>query len=171
MDDNESNVQQLEDGSSDKLDSNKGLVSEPVQEELDNPDVPVRSKNPPITRLRQRSDTVRDELSDREKYGDEGATKIKELVALHVDTKGMKGKVTAMCISCKYDPHARGTFRQQISACKYTACPLYDVRPTTTNNTGVAKVEKPVVAKVQVKDIKGFDKAHPLNRSVHRTGE
>ena len=47
----------------------------------------------------------------------------------------MRGKLTrqqainAMCKGCIYDPADAGTWRQQVEACKVTACPLHPYRP------------------------------------------
>jgi len=35
------------------------------------------------------------------------------------------------CKSCIYDPLAAGTWRQQVTLCSVTSCPLFPVRPVT----------------------------------------
>ena len=35
------------------------------------------------------------------------------------------------CKMCIYDPKAAGTWRQQVTLCSVTICPLYPVRPVT----------------------------------------
>jgi hypothetical protein len=35
------------------------------------------------------------------------------------------------CKCCIYDPDAAGTWRQQVTLCSVTLCPLYPARPTT----------------------------------------
>ena len=35
------------------------------------------------------------------------------------------------CKTCIYDPKAAGTWRQQVTLCTVTGCPLYLARPTT----------------------------------------
>ena len=35
------------------------------------------------------------------------------------------------CKTCIYDPKAAGTWRQQVTLCSITNCPLYPVRPVT----------------------------------------
>lgn len=44
-------------------------------------------------------------------------------------SNGLRAKVNAHCVSCIYDDHAPGTWRQQVEACAVTECPLYPVRP------------------------------------------
>jgi len=41
----------------------------------------------------------------------------------------LRDAINAKCKSCIYDPHAPGTWRQQVHACDNTGCPLHDVRP------------------------------------------
>lgn len=36
------------------------------------------------------------------------------------------------CRDCIYDPHAPGTWRQQVEACEVTSCPLHPVRPRSS---------------------------------------
>ena len=55
---------------------------------------------------------------------------IKEkIVAREMAKKGYKGKVRAFCCHCIYDPHAEGTWLEQIDRCTSDHCPLYSVRP------------------------------------------
>jgi len=42
---------------------------------------------------------------------------------------GLRAAINAMCRGCIYDSAAGGTARQQIIACRVTACPLWLVRP------------------------------------------
>jgi len=50
---------------------------------------------------------------------------------------GLRGKINAMCASCIYDPFGgAGAWRQQVTACTSTDCPLYSVRPTTKAASG-----------------------------------
>lgn len=46
--------------------------------------------------------------------------------------KGSQKAINRMCKSCIYDPSARGTWRQQVTLCSVTACPLYAHRPQST---------------------------------------
>lgn len=40
--------------------------------------------------------------------------------------------IDAMCRECLYDPHSGGgTWREQITACTGTTCPLYPYRPVS----------------------------------------
>lgn len=55
----------------------------------------------------------------------------KALIEKHKNKSGWMGKITAMCISCIYDPYTagNGTWRKQVEDCTSRDCPLYDVRP------------------------------------------
>jgi len=44
---------------------------------------------------------------------------------------GLRKRVDDKCKSCIYDPEAAGTWRQQVTLCSVTKCPLYPVRPVT----------------------------------------
>ncbi len=44
---------------------------------------------------------------------------------------GLRKCVDDKCKSCIYDPEAAGTWRQQVTLCSVTKCPLYPVRPVT----------------------------------------
>ena len=44
---------------------------------------------------------------------------------------GLRARVDAQCVSCIYDDHVRGAWRQQVEACTVTTCPLYPVRPVS----------------------------------------
>ena len=54
---------------------------------------------------------------------------VDSLVARHRQKRGLRGKITAKCIECSYDPLDKGTWRQQVEDCRVPDCPLYDVRP------------------------------------------
>ena len=41
----------------------------------------------------------------------------------------LREAVNAKCRDCIFDPHAPGTWRQQVHACTATECPLHPVRP------------------------------------------
>jgi hypothetical protein len=42
----------------------------------------------------------------------------------------MRSAINAMCRQCIYDPvGGTGNWRQQVSACASTSCPLYPLRP------------------------------------------
>ena len=43
----------------------------------------------------------------------------------------LRKSVDDKCRSCIYDPEAAGTWRQQVTLCSITKCPLYPVRPLT----------------------------------------
>lgn len=43
----------------------------------------------------------------------------------------LRKAINAKCKDCIYDPVAPGTWRQQVTLCAVTTCPLWDVRPTT----------------------------------------
>ena len=44
----------------------------------------------------------------------------------------LRKRIDHYCKSCVYDSSAAGTWRQQVSLCAVTSCPLHDVRPKTT---------------------------------------
>jgi hypothetical protein len=58
------------------------------------------------------------------------------LIDSHASKKGYRGKVTAKCIECIYDDLAEGNWREQTEGCISRKCPLWEVRPKTTNKTG-----------------------------------
>jgi hypothetical protein len=61
----------------------------------------------------------------------------KQLITQHASRTGLRGKVNAKCIDCIFDPHGGGgSWRQQVEACTSTTCPLYEVRPTSSTETG-----------------------------------
>ena len=140
-------------------------------DEQDTPDVEVRAKNPPITKLRTRADTISDEFEARVERGDEAAIKIKALVEEHKSKAGYKGAVTAKCIQCKYNPHKKGSWRKQIEDCKYSACALYEARPVSSRLVGVniVSAKRKIKQKsVDVVDVKGLNTNHPMASSIHK---
>lgn len=40
-------------------------------------------------------------------------------------------RINENCKFCLYDPHATGTWREQIEACTSPECPLYPIRPVS----------------------------------------
>jgi hypothetical protein len=42
-------------------------------------------------------------------------------------------RISANCRYCLYDPHAGGTWREQIEACTSPDCPMYPIRPVSQN--------------------------------------
>jgi hypothetical protein len=44
----------------------------------------------------------------------------------------LRKRIDAMCKDCTCDELAMGTWRQQVTLCSVTACPLWQVRPTTS---------------------------------------
>jgi len=52
----------------------------------------------------------------------------KELIAIHMGKPGLKGKVTAMCISCSFDETQTQSWVKQVDQCGVEECPLYSVR-------------------------------------------
>lgn len=51
----------------------------------------------------------------------------------------LRGAINAKCRECIYDPvGGSGNWRQQVTACRATNCPLYDVRPVSSGDLGVA---------------------------------
>lgn len=43
----------------------------------------------------------------------------------------LRQAINAKCKDCTYDPVAPGTWRQQVTLCSVTVCPLWPVRPKT----------------------------------------
>lgn len=43
----------------------------------------------------------------------------------------LKKCIEEKCKECTYDPHAGGTWREQVELCNITTCPLWSVRPIT----------------------------------------
>lgn len=41
----------------------------------------------------------------------------------------LRAAIDAACRACIHDPHAAGTWREQVAACTSRGCPLYLVRP------------------------------------------
>jgi hypothetical protein len=56
-----------------------------------------------------------------------------KLIEKHVKKTGFKAKITAKCIECIYDPIQMGSWRKQVENCTAPDCPLFSVRPVTTN--------------------------------------
>ena len=44
-------------------------------------------------------------------------------------SRSLRAAIDAKCKSCIYDPGARGNWREQVSACSSTNCPLHPSRP------------------------------------------
>lgn len=59
-----------------------------------------------------------------------------ELITKYTERAGLKGKITAMCISCIYDPSGKGNWRMQVSECTSELCPLHSVRPLSSKYEG-----------------------------------
>jgi hypothetical protein len=55
------------------------------------------------------------------------------LIDKHVSKAGFRGKIDAKCIECIYDPYQPGTWRKQVEDCTALYCPLFSIRPKTTN--------------------------------------
>jgi len=60
-------------------------------------------------------------------FSNECAVK-KELVKTNASKPGLRGKVDAACIRCRYDSRQKGTWRKQVEGCIISCCPLYTVR-------------------------------------------
>ena len=61
--------------------------------------------------------------------------------------KSLRAAINAKCKECIYDPHAAGTWRQQVTLCSVTGCSLFPVRPKTS-----APIPEAVVDYYQVTD-------------------
>lgn len=51
-----------------------------------------------------------------------------------VSKPGLRGKLDAKCCECIYDPCQEGAWRQQVSNCTSTTCPLFSVRTKSKNS-------------------------------------
>ena len=58
---------------------------------------------------------------------------LQKLIDRMVGKPGLRGKIDAKCIDCIYDPLQKGSWRYQVEECTSPTCPLFNVRPTTTN--------------------------------------
>lgn len=57
----------------------------------------------------------------------------------------LRAAINAKCKECLYDPRAgKGSWRQQVEACTSPSCPLYDVRPKSSEKTGNSASKNPV---------------------------
>ena len=54
---------------------------------------------------------------------------------------GYKGKIRAFCCHCIFDAYQTGSWLEQVENCTSLNCPLYSVRPTTSNYNATAKQE------------------------------
>lgn len=61
----------------------------------------------------------------------------KALISKLVSKPGLRNKINAYCVSCIYDTKAPGNWKQQVTACTVTDCPLYSVRPISSAKTAV----------------------------------
>jgi len=61
--------------------------------------------------------------------------------------RSLRQKIDLKCKSCSYDRLAAGTWRQQVTLCASTKCPLYDVRPVNTS-----KIPKNVLSYYKVSE-------------------
>jgi len=43
----------------------------------------------------------------------------------------LRQAINAKCRECIFDRHGEGNWKQQVTACSSTRCPLYTVRPTS----------------------------------------
>lgn len=53
-----------------------------------------------------------------------------------------KQAIEKKCTECLYDPHEKGTWREQIEACTCPSCPLYPFRPTSYKTQRAKREEK-----------------------------
>lgn len=54
---------------------------------------------------------------------------------------GIRARVNAHCVSCIYDSLVEGSWRQQVSLCTVTSCPIWDIRANTRANSCTSKVD------------------------------
>lgn len=48
-----------------------------------------------------------------------------------IDRLSLRGAIDAKCRDCTFDEVEPGNWRQQVSACPVTTCPLHPVRPVS----------------------------------------
>lgn len=53
----------------------------------------------------------------------------KDKARLRVAGKSLRKRIDLMCKDCIYDEMGVGTWRQQVTACTATECPLWEIRP------------------------------------------
>ena len=64
-----------------------------------------------------------------------------ELIARESARPGLRGKINAFCISCIFDHGSGGgSWKQQVTDCTATTCPLYTVRPLSEKEDKGAEV-------------------------------
>ena len=56
--------------------------------------------------------------------------------------KHLRSRIDLMCRDCIYDSGERGTWRQQVSRCEATECPLHGVRPMPVKVKNCAKTDE-----------------------------
>lgn len=54
------------------------------------------------------------------------------LISKLVNKGSFRALVDAKCIDCSYDESDKGTWRQQVEACRVPSCPLYSRRPKSS---------------------------------------
>ncbi len=62
-----------------------------------------------------------------------------ELIAREASKTGLRGRINAKFAECIYDPSpgGGGNWRQQITACTASDCPLYPVRPVSKSEVTI----------------------------------
>jgi len=59
-----------------------------------------------------------------------------KVISNNVKKTGLRGKINAKCAECIYDPiNGGGSWRQQVRDCTSPECPLFSVRPLSTNGS------------------------------------
>lgn len=51
------------------------------------------------------------------------------LIIKEAEKPGLRGKINAKCIECKYDLMKQGSWQMQVENCVCKYCPLFEVRP------------------------------------------
>ena len=65
-------------------------------------------------------------------FSNECAVK-KELIKKNASKPGLRGKVDAACIRCRYDSRQEGTWRKQVEGCIISCCQLHTIRAKSRN--------------------------------------
>lgn len=55
---------------------------------------------------------------------------------------GLRSSINAKCKDCIYDDANPGNWRQQVTWCTVTTCPLYEVRPTSASAREAPQIDQ-----------------------------
>ncbi len=55
----------------------------------------------------------------------------------------LRKAINDKCRDCSYDPYGKGNWRQQVTACTVTTCPLWPVRPVSKPKKSTENSDEP----------------------------